>query len=508
MATYFLNAAGSDTFPFDTEAKGAPNFGALKTGLDNEGAWPFSENTVIEVSSLGGALDCTGEGLIDISAEFSVTVRSYASNSVKPVLTLNGTDRFQFVGIAESQKSVTITGIVFNYVTSGNIDILFTKWTADSIIDSCEFYTNENILRTFIRISGGDNTKIVNCIIKGKFSQPIIIGTSASGVYPSNTKIVNNTIVAVGFIDPEDGVTETCATPIVSGNSASNRYVNNIIEATLYGGEGISDAVDSQAINNDLFGCITPLTTVQDVNNIFVNPLFISASDLQVQPGSPCRSYGIGPSLNASVPVQDILGITRSGNNTDIGAYQSELSPTPVAVFSADSISGRVPFTVTFTDRSTNTPTSWAWDFGDGTSSTIQNPSHVYNTPGIFTIGLTATNAGGSDGEIKIDYIIVVDKNPGDTKNPDDIVGMPGASDTATGSNLRDTQLGTGPGNSGNTLEKNGSKKTQNRDDQFGSSYGARQRNNENTNGVKSLLPRIQELARLSLHFSTELDKT
>ena len=81
----------------------------------------------------------------------------------------------------------------------------------------------------------------------------------------------------------------------------------------------------------------------------------------------------------------------------------------PVADFEADMTSGTAPLTVQFTDLSSNTPTSWAWDFyNDGTvDSTLQNPSCTYSTAGTYTVKLTATNEGGSDDEIKSDYIIV-----------------------------------------------------------------------------------------------------
>ena len=52
---------------------------------------------------------------------------------------------------------------------------------------------------------------------------------------------------------------------------------------------------------------------------------------------------------------------------------------------------------MSFTDTSLNDPTSWSWDFGDGGSSTAQNPSHSYESAGLYTITLTATNAEGDD---------------------------------------------------------------------------------------------------------------
>ncbi|MEQ1916768.1 MAG: PKD domain-containing protein, partial [Gallionella sp.] len=71
--------------------------------------------------------------------------------------------------------------------------------------------------------------------------------------------------------------------------------------------------------------------------------------------------------------------------------------PAPVASFTPDVTSGDAPLTVNFTDNSTNTPTAWAWDFGDGTTSTDQNPSNVFTTPGTYNVTLTVTNDNGTD---------------------------------------------------------------------------------------------------------------
>ena len=79
----------------------------------------------------------------------------------------------------------------------------------------------------------------------------------------------------------------------------------------------------------------------------------------------------------------------------------------PVADFSGSPTSGEAPLTVNFTDLSSNNPTSWSWDFGDGGTSSEQNPTHTYNSPGTYTVSLTASNAYGSDTNTKTDYITV-----------------------------------------------------------------------------------------------------
>ncbi len=68
----------------------------------------------------------------------------------------------------------------------------------------------------------------------------------------------------------------------------------------------------------------------------------------------------------------------------------------PVASFTTSVASGTFPLPVTMTDTSSNAPTSWAWTLGDGTISTVRNPSVTYLTAGTKTVTLVATNAGGA----------------------------------------------------------------------------------------------------------------
>ncbi|MCW5909034.1 MAG: PKD domain-containing protein [Chitinophagales bacterium] len=67
---------------------------------------------------------------------------------------------------------------------------------------------------------------------------------------------------------------------------------------------------------------------------------------------------------------------------------------TPVANFSWNNVSGGF---VSFTDQSTNTPTQWSWTFGDGGTSTAQNPNHVYAANNTYNVCLTASNTAGSN---------------------------------------------------------------------------------------------------------------
>ena len=78
------------------------------------------------------------------------------------------------------------------------------------------------------------------------------------------------------------------------------------------------------------------------------------------------------------------------------------------AEFTADQpVASEVPHSVQFTDLTSMNPTSWSWNFGDGTTSEDQNPSHTYEEAGYYTVTLTASNDTETNTEVKIDYIQV-----------------------------------------------------------------------------------------------------
>ncbi len=109
------------------------------------------------------------------------------------------------------------------------------------------------------------------------------------------------------------------------------------------------------------------------------------------------------------------VGLLGSGR---VNAFTA-LSGLANAKFTSSTSDGNVPLTVNFTDASPNSPSSWDWSFGDGNTSTLQNPSNLYSTPGIYDVSLKITEARGLGEEhlhnyvwaradtIKIDSLIV-----------------------------------------------------------------------------------------------------
>jgi RHS repeat-associated protein len=70
-------------------------------------------------------------------------------------------------------------------------------------------------------------------------------------------------------------------------------------------------------------------------------------------------------------------------------------------------LSGAVPLAVTFTNTKSGAVTGYEWDFGDGVTSVITHPIHVYTATGVYTVSLTATGPGGTDTLTRTNYIAV-----------------------------------------------------------------------------------------------------
>ncbi len=126
----------------------------------------------------------------------------------------------------------------------------------------------------------------------------------------------------------------------------------------------------------------------------------VLANGVEVNNGDSVNFYVEASDYNGPILVDD-----NNGNNYNVIL---ETPPVPIAQFEADVVTGNEPLQVQFTDLSSNYPDTWMWDFGDGSTSTEQNPTHVYEE-GYFTVTLAVTNAAGTDTETKTNYIHVLE---------------------------------------------------------------------------------------------------
>ena len=101
-----------------------------------------------------------------------------------------------------------------------------------------------------------------------------------------------------------------------------------------------------------------------------------------------------------------ITGSRGTDTMTRAGYIQVSAPIQPVkANFAGNTTTGTAPLAVKFFDRSTGSPASWFWDFGDNATSTVQNPVHEYSGPGSYSVSLTAGNSLGNNTLLIPNYI-------------------------------------------------------------------------------------------------------
>jgi PKD repeat protein len=185
-------------------------------------------------------------------------------------------------------------------------------------------------------------------------------------------------------------------------------------------------------------GVVTDSCTGQGIRaNVFINGHDVDSSNIYstLPVGNYHRPIYSGTyNLTFSAPgyqSRTINNINVTNGNTVIRNVQ--LKPVaPVAAFTAD-ITSTCNDTINFTDLSGGV-NSWLWDFGDGSTSTLQNPSHYYSSAGTYTVSLTVNNCAGSDGLVQTAYITVT--------KPDDPIVTNGYSCTPASLTLTATGSG------------------------------------------------------------------
>ena len=232
---------------------------------------------------------------------------------------------------------------------------------------------------------------------KGRLEHSLIIDSNdnsngsnaslASGVYVGGGTVLHCTIAGntgktIGGIYADSGaVVKNC---VIAGNKSSATGG----DAAAWGGQAaafVNCYSDTSVAINEYCFTATAAALLKDIAN----------GDCTAAPASPIIDAG---GTVADLPGVDLAGNPRvQGNAVDIGCYEAEAGVFS-ATFDADVTSGILPVTVIFTATTDgageNDVLSYAWDFGDGTTTTTYTPSveHTYTTGGILTVSLVVTD--------------------------------------------------------------------------------------------------------------------
>ncbi len=150
-----------------------------------------------------------------------------------------------------------------------------------------------------------------------------------------------------------------------------------------------------------------------------------------LRPAPPAQGNGVlaRVTFRAKVDGWATVAVEQAAFGTQTGQTIPANAPAPMqAGFTASATEGAAPLTVAFTNTSSGNYVSNLWDFGDGASSTLANPTHTFMRAGQYTVTLTITNASGeASSALLVITIAVSDEVGGSITGSGWIPSPPGA---------------------------------------------------------------------------------
>ena len=281
-----------------------------------------------------------------------------------------------------------------------------TIWVSMGGFNNYNVYESTNGGSTWTNISAGLPTLPTNCVIQNKqnTSEVELYAGTDVGVYvkigSANWTSFSNNLPNVVISELE----------IYYDNNSNN----SLLRAATYGrGLWESDLYSIPApLDADFSASNTTIGLGQSVTYTDLSTGNPTSWNWTFEGGTPSTYSGQTPTAISynTLGTYDVTLVVSDGTNTETelkSDYITVNNPEPVADFMGNPTEGNFPLTVSFTDQSVNTVDTWSWTFGDGGTSTDQNPVYTYNEAGTYDVSLTVTGPGGSNTNEKIGYINV-----------------------------------------------------------------------------------------------------
>lgn len=275
-----------------------------------------------------------------------------------------------------------------------------TTWTWD--FDDGASSTLENPVHTFaengtyyvcLTVSNpvGSNTSCQNVIIDS-YASPVVDFSFTGDPLVAFTDLSTNSPTS-WYWEFDDGTTSTLQNPV--HNFPTNGSYNVCLTASNATGSGTACQVvviDGYAAPVALFDFIgDPTVAFTDLSTGSPTSWFWDFDDGTFSTSeNPLHTFVENGTYNVCLTVTGPGGV-------DVGCEDVVIANGTAAPSAMFSYSFAGALTVNFTDLSTNAPTDWTWDFGDGAISGLQNPSHAYASTGMYNVCLTAGNGVGED---------------------------------------------------------------------------------------------------------------
>ena len=309
-------------------------------------SWTEDRRVMVAVSAVGGG--SWGAPFVLPTAGSQVT-----SDDISSILSFGGNR----VGILWSNQNDDKMYFSSHLDSAGN-----TAWSAPEIAYQGSSAADDHINLKNVADQNGRIVAAVKTSQSGSSPLVVLLDRSSSGTWSSRVFGIgsDNHTRPIVVVDREHSQVQVFAT---SGQSGGSIYRKTAPLSNISFPTGKGTPVLTDADRNDINNATSTKQAVDGTTGLVV----LATND------STRRYWTHYDSLGGTPP-----------------------ATAPTASFTASPTSGNAPLAVSFTDTSTGSPTSWAWEFGDGATSTLRNPAHTYTAAGTYTVVLRAANANGT----------------------------------------------------------------------------------------------------------------
>ncbi len=312
-------------------------------------------------------------------------------------------------GFTRSANGATVT---FTNTSTGGTSYLwdFGDNTTSNLTDPVHTYANDGVYTVTLTATNacGSNTTTQQVTIVTPPVAGFSMGGDGTGCAPLTVQFTNNSsdnatsykwTFQNGTPDSstEENPSSTWSTP---GAYLVTLVATNAAGSTTFTDTVVVNSLPTASFNYQLAGLSVVFSNLSQGANQFEWTFGDGGTSNEV---NPTHTYVQGGMYNVR------LRATNACGQSEFNASVEIIGAAPIAAFSASEISGCSPFSVQFTDQSAGNPISWNWTFQGGNPSTskLQNPLVQYNTPGVFTVVLEATNQFGVNEVIETNFITV-----------------------------------------------------------------------------------------------------
>ncbi|MBL4705317.1 MAG: PKD domain-containing protein, partial [Flavobacteriales bacterium] len=354
---------------------------------------------------------------VDASGDYTLTVTNTINNCLNVMMVTVVVDTTSPLANAGPNQTLTCAAVNVTLDETGSIGGITYSWSGPGITAGGSTATaTANIPGTYLlTISGSNGCTDTNSVQ--------VIPDANLPVADAGIDLVidcNNLTVNLDGSGSETGASitylwSTTGGNIVSGGSSTSPTVNAAGTYTITV-ENTSNGCSSISLVTVTTDTLPPTAVASTLNNLDCNTTQV-ALVATITTGT-AASYqwstttgNIVSGSNADTVVVDAAGsytliVTGANGCSSVATLTTVSSSTgPTAFFTASPDSGSMPLNVTFTNLSSG-GVSYGWDFGDGETDSIFEPSHIYNSTGTFTATLTVTDTNGCTDTFIITIIV------------------------------------------------------------------------------------------------------